>query len=107
MNPDHRLDACAHDLRSAGRAFQTAAGEPDSARLAPAALGELERAAETLGASWHQLAAAVPPSREQVVHVIALHDVAVAFDRCARACTDARLTVASLGDATVQAGRDG
>jgi len=110
MNSAPRLiDGHGCDLLNAARAFQTAAAEPESAEVAPAALGSLEKALQALGASLHHLAANAPPSPEQVVHVIALHDVAVSLDRCARACRDARSTVAPLiaKRATTNASRDG
>jgi hypothetical protein len=96
-------------MLDAARAFRAAAGEPDRVELVPAALTNLEQAVEALSAGCYQLARAAPPSSEQLVHVIALHDVAVSFDRCARACRDAQSTVASViaRRATAQAGRAG
>lgn len=83
---------------------------------APDSLASLQEALQVLSAAWYRLAAdAVPTvlerssapgmdsgasrrgghlSREQEVRLIgALHDVAAAFARCARACRDGRSTI--------------
>jgi hypothetical protein len=105
MNSAVHLGDHASDLLNAARGFHIAAGEPESARIAPAALGNLEEALEALSTSWFQLAADAASSREQLSHPIAMHDVAFAFARCAAACRHARSTVAPLigGCATAKA----
>jgi hypothetical protein len=109
MNSGPHPDSHARDLLNAARAFQTATGKSESARVVPAALGSLEKAVQALSASWYQLAANAPLAGEQMIYLIALHDVAAAFDRCAQACRDARSTVAPLiaRTTTAQAGQNG
>ena len=108
MNSAAHLDDHSSDLFNAARAFHMAAEERGSARIVPATLGNLEAALEALSTSWFQLAVDAAPSREQLAHLIALHDVAVAFARCAGACRDARSTLAPLigADATANASRE-
>ena len=126
MNPTSRevpaisgLDEHADELLRVAQAFEAAAGEPHSSGSAPAALGRLEEALQTLSASWCEVAADAAPaiverwnlratekptsapdrrlSHEQEAHLMAtLHDVAAAFAHCARACRDGRSVVAPL-----------
>lgn len=96
MSSAARLGDHASDLVNAARDFQIAAEQPGTEKDAPAALASLEEALQALSASWYQVAADLAPSRERVARLIALHDVAIALDRCARACRDARSTVAPL-----------
>jgi hypothetical protein len=112
---DHLRDT-ASDLVEAARAFQAAAEQPETHAGAPDALASLEESLQILSAAWYQVAADASPgivgrrnasvsgaaswprvdglSREQEVHVMAaLHDVAAAIARCARACRDGQSTV--------------
>jgi hypothetical protein len=64
---------------------------PSSLADAPAALDSLQEELQMLSAAWYRFAAEAVPgdglSREQEVRLKgALHDVAAAFARCARAC---------------------
>jgi hypothetical protein len=103
-------------LVEAARAFHRAAEAPGSHRAAPEYLASQQEALQVLGAAWYRLAAdavarveSTPAvaadvdaprgrlSREQEVKVIgALHDVAAAFARCARACREGESTVAPV-----------
>ena len=74
---------------------------PSALDEAPAALDSLQEALQMLSASWYRLAADAAPregiSREQEVRLMgALHDVAAAFARCARACRDGHATVTPI-----------
>lgn len=118
-----RLDQHAEELLERARAFQAAAGNPQSSGTAPAVLDRLDEALQALSAAWCEIAADAAPgiverwsrdgdgdppeavdrslSHEQEAHLMAsLHDVAGAFASCARACRDGRSTVAPLVGAT-------
>jgi hypothetical protein len=110
-------------LVDAANAFHQAAERPGSHMGAPASLGDVQEALRLLSAAWYRVAADAVPSvherdpgspvggrapmrtsgrsREQdVVLVGALHDAAAAFAKCARACRESELKVASVIDRT-------
>jgi hypothetical protein len=97
-SPEHATSA----VVEAARAFHRAAEARGSHRAAPEHLASQQEALRVLSAAWYRLAAdADAPrsdlSREQEVKLIgALHDVAAAFARCARACHEGEATVASV-----------
>jgi hypothetical protein len=113
MNAPDRLDQCAAELAAAALMFRTAAERPGAHAAAPDSLASLEDALQALSGAWYQLAADASPgifarraaragrrpdvdelSREQEVRLMgALHDVAAAFARCARACRERRSAV--------------
>jgi hypothetical protein len=99
MNTPERLHDSASGLVEAARAFQTAAEQPGSHLAASSSLESLEDALQAISAGWYRLAADAAPrvdglSREQEVRLMgALHDVAAAFARCARACRAGRSSV--------------
>jgi hypothetical protein len=116
MNTAERLQDCASELVDAARVFQAAAEQPGSHSAASGALTCLEEALQALSAGWYRLAADAAPgvagwrdrsgsgtqssptvdglSREQEVRLVgALHDVAAAFARGARACRVGRSSV--------------
>jgi hypothetical protein len=118
-----RASALAEDAH----AFQRAAEQEGSHLGAPAALEPLREALQVLSAAWYRIAADTSPhpgdrrpafradagslarsdglSREQEVRLMgALHDVAAAFARCARACREAESTVAPVIDQRTNAG---
>jgi len=130
MNSPDRLDQYAGDLADAAWNFHTAAGRPGSHAAARDSLASLEDALQALSGAWYQLAADASPgiasrrassssrdhrwqkvdglTREQEVRLIgALHDVAVAFARCARVCRERRGVIAPLIDRRVEAGSGG
>jgi hypothetical protein len=119
MNTTDRLHRHAAELVGAARAFHACADEPGSHAAAPDSLAALEEALQVVSAAWYQLAADASPgnarrrrgrgseapsgsrldgvSREREVRLMgALHDVAAAFARCARACRDGRSTVTPI-----------
>jgi hypothetical protein len=119
MNTADRLHHRASELVEAAQAFHACAEEPGSHAAAPDSLATLEEALQVLSAAWYQLAADASPGiveqrrgrgseprsgrrfdgvpRTQEVRLMgALHDVAAAFARCARACRDGRTTVAPI-----------
>lgn len=127
MSASDHLDQRAAALTSAAREFRIAAGRPGSHLSAPDSLASLEDALQALSGAWYQLAADAssgivpqrvghgPPAgrgpnvdrlaREQEVRLMgALHDVAAAFARCARACREGGATVAPLIAGRVTAG---
>lgn len=94
----------ASELVEAAHAFHRAAETGGSHSAAPESLDSLQEALQVLSAAWYRLAADAVPSnsprrsggltREQEVRLTgALHDVAAAFARCARACRQGRSTV--------------
>jgi hypothetical protein len=100
-SPEHTTAA----LVEAARAFHRAVEAPGSHRAAPEYLASQREALQVLSAAWHRLAtdavARHAPrtglSREQEVTLLgALHDVAAAFARCARACREGESTVAPV-----------
>ena len=103
-------------LVEAAHAFHRAAETRGSHADAPEALASLQEALQVLSTAWYRLAADAVPgivdrhhgpsrqagasphkgglSREQEVRLVgALHDVAAAFARCARACREGGSTV--------------
>ena len=116
---DHIEDR-ASELVSAARAVQEAVGLPRSSAASAPLLAALSDALQLLSASWYAVAADAAPglverrrhgtgsakceapvgeilSREQEVLLVAtLHDVAASFAACARACREARTSVAPL-----------
>ena len=118
MNTASHLRECASELVEAARSFRAAAQAPTSHAGAPDALAGLEEALRALSAAWYELAAdassgiverhgggaeALPPPRPGVLSregevrlTAALHDIAAAFARCARACRDGRSTAAPI-----------
>jgi hypothetical protein len=113
--PDPKQDP-ASALVEAARAFHRAAETRGSHRAAPEFLASLQEVLQVLSSAWYRVAAdavhrgdertraaAADPgaspcrgdlSREQEVRLIgALHDVAAAFARCARACREGNSTV--------------
>jgi hypothetical protein len=114
-------------LAEGAHAFQRAAEQEGSHLDAPAALESLQEALQVLSAAWYRIAADAPPtpaiasvpaaqtrvpparsdglSRDREVRLMgALHDVAAAFARCARACREAESTVAPVIDQRINAG---
>ena len=119
MNSADAHHARASDLVTAARAFRAATESPESYPVAAHSLAALEQALQVLSAAWYQLAADASPgiverrrgrsseapswpqvdglTREQEVRVMgALHDVAAALGRCARACREGRSTVTPI-----------
>jgi hypothetical protein len=119
MTPSDALHDAASALVEEAHAFHRAAEHEDSHVGAPAALECLQEALQVLSAAWYRLAANASPdlverqpargaqagsrssrdglSREQEVRLIgAVHDVAAAFARCARACRAGKSTVAPV-----------
>jgi hypothetical protein len=100
-SPDPLLDPVSA-LVDAADEFHRAAAIRGSHRAAPDALASLREGLQLLSAAWYRLAADAVPgasrlSREQEVRLIgALHDVAAAFARCARACREGGATVAPV-----------
>jgi hypothetical protein len=97
-SPEHTTSA----LVEAARAFHRAVEAPGSHRAAPEYLASQQEALQVLSAAWYRLATDAVArdasrsrlSREQEVTLIgALHDVAAAFARCARACRQGESTV--------------
>jgi hypothetical protein len=99
MTSPHPLHDPVTALIDAAEEFHRAAATRGSHRAAPDSLASLQEALQVLSAAWYRLAADAVPgagrlSREQEVRLIgALHDVAAAFARCARACREGRSTV--------------
>ena len=115
-------------LVDAANAFHRAAETTESHIGAPESLGAVQTALRILSAAWYQVAADAVPSihehnpaharpgqapsrssgrsREQEVLLIgALHDVAAAFAKCARACRESEATVAAIIDCRPDSGR--
>ena len=96
MTPPDPLRDPASALVEAAQAFDRAARTRDSHRAAPDSLSSLQDGLQALSAAWYRLAADAGASmskgdlsREQEVTLIgAMHDVAAAFARCARACRE-------------------
>jgi len=102
-------------LAEAAGAFQRAAQTPGSHLAAPETLASLQESLQVLSGAWYGVAADAASgiavrtagegtsrrrdglSREQEVRLMgALHDVAAAFARCARACREAQSTVTPI-----------
>jgi hypothetical protein len=101
MTSENQLDDAASALVEGAQAFLRAAEQHGSHRDAPAALDSLQEALQLLSGAWYRLAADAAPgaglSREQEVRLTgALHDVAAAFARCARACREGQATVTPI-----------
>jgi hypothetical protein len=117
-------------LVEAAEDFQHAAEHRGSHLAAPASLESLQEALQVLSAAWYRLAADASAgiaererpkgaaagsyphrdglSREQEVRLMgALHDVAAAFARCARACREGRSTVTPVIARSMRAGKAG
>jgi hypothetical protein len=102
-------------LVEAAQAFHHAAEHRGSHTAAPASLEDLQEALQVLSAAWYRLAADASSwslgdglSREQEVRLMgALHDVAAAFARCARACREGRSTVTPVIARSMRAGKAG
>jgi hypothetical protein len=112
MTSQDQLDDHASALVDGAEAFRRAAEQHGSHLAAPAALGSLEEALQVLSAAWYRLAADAAPgeglSREQEVRLTgALHDVAAAFARCARACRQGGSTVTPIVSRRIDHGRTG
>jgi hypothetical protein len=80
-------------LVEAAHAFHRAAEARGSDVNAPESLASLQEALQVLSAAWYRLAGTSPNggglSREKEARLVgALHDVAAALARCARACRD-------------------
>jgi hypothetical protein len=85
-------------LVEAAHAFHRAAETRGSDVNAPESLESLQEALQVLSAAWYRIAGTSQHggglSREQEVRRVgALHDVAAAFARCARACREGSSTV--------------
>jgi hypothetical protein len=88
-------------LVEAAQAFNRAAETRGSHMAAPDSLGALQETLQALSAGWYRMAADAGASasrgdlsREQEVRLIgAMHDVAAAFARCARACREGHSAV--------------
>jgi hypothetical protein len=110
MTPLDLHDAAAALLEDA-HAFHRAAEQEDSHFGAPAALERLQEALEVLSGAWYRVASRTYGeglSREQEVLLMgAVHDVAAAFARCARACRAGESTVAPAIARRVQAEQAG
>lgn len=111
-----RLDRRADELLELAQVLRGASGAPDGPATTPVVLRRLERALQSLSASWYEIAADAAaasrergraterpsslvdaPSRPQDAHPMAtLHDVGAAFARCARSCREGPLAVAPL-----------
>lgn len=130
MSPLDALHHAASALVEDAHAFHRAAEQEDSHFGAPAALECLQAALQVLSAAWYRLAADASPdlverqpargaqagsrasgdglSREQEVRLMgAVHDVAAAFARCARACRAGESTVAPVIARRIHAERAG
>jgi hypothetical protein len=110
MTSHDQLDNLASTLVDGARAFSRAAEQPGSHLAAPAALDSMQDALQMLSAAWYRLAADAASreglSREQEVRLTgALHDVAAAFARCARACRQGGSTVTPIISRRIDDGR--
>lgn len=117
-------------LVDAAEEFHHAAEHRGSHLDAPASLESLQEALQVLSAAWYRVAADASAgivererpsgvtvgswphrdglSREQEVRLMgALHDVAAAFARCARACREGRSTVTPVIARSTRAGNAG
>jgi hypothetical protein len=99
-SPDPLRDP-ASALVEAAQAFDGAAETRGSHRAAPGSLAALQETLQVLSGAWYRMAADAGASasrnglsREQEVRLIgAMHDVAAAFARCARACREGHSAV--------------
>jgi hypothetical protein len=108
-SPDPLRDP-ASALVEAAEDFHHAAEHRGSHLAAPASLESLQEALQVLSAAWYRVAADASAglSREQEVRLLgALHDVAAAFARCARACRKGRSTVTPIIAVSMRAGKAG
>jgi hypothetical protein len=123
MTSNDVLNSPTAALVDAANAFHQAADRPGSHVGAPESLDAVQTALRLISAAWYRVAADAVPSvherdpdspvggqaptrtsgrsREQdVVLVGALHDAAAAFAKCARACRESEVKVASVIDRT-------
>ena len=108
-SPDPLHDP-ASALVEAAKDFHHAAEHRGTHLAAPASLESLQEALQVLSAAWYRVAAdaSAGVSREQEVRLLgALHDVAAAFARCARACREGRSTVTPIIASSMRAGKAG
>jgi hypothetical protein len=110
MTSQAQLDNLASALVDDARAFRRAAEQHGSHLAAPAALDSLPDALQMMSAAWYRIAADAAArdglSREQEVRLTgALHDVAAAFARCARACRQGGSTVTPIISRRIDDGR--
>jgi hypothetical protein len=106
MNSPDALHHRASALLEAAHAFHQAAETPGSHGDAPASLASLQETLQVLSTAWYRLAAdairmeierSTDLSREQEVTLIAaLHDVAAAFARGARACREGQAAISNI-----------
>jgi hypothetical protein len=101
MTSPHSPEHASSALVEAACTFHRAVEAPGSHRAAPEYLASQQEALQVLSAAWYRLAEDAVPgsglSREQEVKLVgALHDVAAAFSRCARACCESESTVAPV-----------
>jgi hypothetical protein len=105
MTSPHSPEHATSELVEAARAFHCAVEAPGSHGTAPEYLASQQEALRLLSAAWYRLAADAAAvdaprdalSREQEVKLVgAMHDVAAAFSRCARACSEGESTVAPV-----------
>lgn len=104
MSSSDPLSDQASALLDAAQAFGRAAETRGSHTATPESLAMLQEALQALSAGWYRLAADAGAStsrgdlsREQEVRLIgAMHDVAAAFARCARACRQGHSAVAPV-----------
>ena len=129
MTSQDSLRDPASALVEAAHAFHRAAETRGSHLDAPESLASLQEALQALSTAWYRLAADAGPdvadrnrqrgteagalpdggglSREEEVRLMgALHDVAAAFARCARACREGRSAVTPLISRSMHAERD-
>jgi hypothetical protein len=115
MTPPDPLRDPASALVEAAQAFDRAAHTRGSHRAAPDSLSSLQDALQALTAAWYRLAADAGASmsrgdlsREQEVTLIgAMHDMAAAFARCARACREGHSRIAPVIAKRMPADPDG
>jgi hypothetical protein len=112
MTSQDQLDNKASALVDGAEAFRRAAEQNGSHLAAPSALDSLHEALQLLSTACYRLAVDAAPgeglSREQHVRLTgALHDVAAAFARCARACRQGGSTVTPIISRRIDHGRTG
>jgi hypothetical protein len=112
MTSQDQLGNKASALVDGAEAFRRAAEQHGSHLAAPAALDSLHEVLQLLSTACYRLAADAAPgeglSREQEVRLTgALHDVAAAFARCARACRQGGSTLTPIISRRIDHGRTG
>ena len=106
ITPPDPLRDPASALVEAAQAFDRAAHTRGSHRAAPDSLSSLQDGLQALSAAWYRLAADAGASmsrgdlsREQEVMLVgAMHDIAAAFARCARACREGHPRITPIID---------